>query len=256
MPRKFSRNLSAAKIKENKVEISNYYKRDVDEMSSKIASGVNQEHLQLHFYKTLRKYNIRSGLSMQLHYNNSYQARAVFTDHNYCKNAEEKYDKDILCSQFASSDTEGESQPNDSLVTTPLLSENTEETLQNDEHILMHEKRQDEILHLLGFLRGTKETKIKVKLPHYSKLEPCGFIYAPVKQGSEEWHSLRVGIVTASKLPRLLGFSGHKEFSQAWFCIYNKVDERKVAPKKFKTFSRGIEFEGRALQLFEDLSGV
>ena len=108
----------------------------------------------------------------------------------------------------------------------------------------------------MGLCRGTKETKIKVKLPDYSKLERCGFNYAPVKQGSEEWHSLRVGIVTANKLPRLLGFCGHKEFSQAWFCIHNKVDERKVAPKKFKNFSRGIEFEGRALQLLEDLSGV
>ena len=66
----------------NDIEISHYYKRDVDEMSSKIASGVNQEHLQLHFYMTLRKYNIRSGLSMQLNYNNSCQARD-FTDHNY-----------------------------------------------------------------------------------------------------------------------------------------------------------------------------
>ena len=40
--------------------------------------------------------------------------------------------------------------------------------------------------------------------------------------------------MTASKLPRLLGFCGHKEFSQAWFCIHNKVDERKVAPEKIK----------------------
>ena len=77
-----------------------------------------------------------------------------------------------------------------------------------------------------------------------------------MQQGSEEWHSLRVGTVTASKLPRLLGFNGQKEFNQAWVCIHNKVDERKVAPKKFKNFSRGIEFEGRAIQLFEDLSGL
>ena len=53
----------------NDIEKNNYYKRDVNEMSSKIARGVSREHLQLHFYKTLRKYNIKSGLSMQLHYN-------------------------------------------------------------------------------------------------------------------------------------------------------------------------------------------
>lgn len=240
------------------IDRNTYYKRDVDEMVSKIASNVSREHLQLHFYKTLKKYNIRSGLSVQLHYNNSYRARTVFIDHSYCKKAEENFDKDVLCPRFASPDSHGDSQSNDDLATTPPLTESTEETLQDDEHIrvLMHEKQQDEISHLLGLLRDTKETTIKVKLPPYSKLEPCGFNYAPVQQGSEEWHSLRVGTVTASKLPRLLGFNGHKEFTQAWFCIHNKVDERKVAPKKFKNFSRGIEFEGRAIQLFEDLSGL
>lgn len=68
-PLKFSPKDSAVT---DDTEKSNYYKRDVDEMSSKIARDVNREHFQLHFYKTLRKYNIKSGLSMQLHYNNSY----------------------------------------------------------------------------------------------------------------------------------------------------------------------------------------
>ena len=216
------------------IDKNTYYKRDVDEMASKIASNVSREHLQLHFYKTLRKYSIRSGLSVQLHYNNSYRARTVFTDHSYCKNAEENFDKDVLCPRFASPDTQGDSHSNDDLATTSPLPERTEETvsLQDGEHIsiLMHEKQQDEISHLLELLRDTKETTIKVNLPHYSKLEPFGFNYAPVQQGSEEWHSLRVGTVTASKLPRLLGFNGQKEFNQAWFCIHNKVDERKVAP--------------------------
>lgn len=45
----------------------------------------------------------------------------------------------------------------------------------------MNEKQQGEILHLLELLRGTKKTTIEVKLPLYSKLEPCGFNYAPVE---------------------------------------------------------------------------
>ena len=197
-------------------------------MVSKIASNVSREHLQLHFYKTLKKYNIRSGLSVQLYYNNSYWARTVFVNHGYCKKGEENFDKDVLCPRFASPDSHGDSQSNDDLATTPPLTESTEDTLR----VLMHEKQQDKISHLLGLLRNTKET-IKVKLPHYSKLETCGFNYDPVQQGSEEWHSLRVGTVTASKFQRLLGFNGHKKFTQAWFCIHNKVDDRKVAPKKF-----------------------
>ena len=144
-------------------------------MASKIASNVSREHLQLHFYKTLRKYNITSGLSVQLHCNNSYRARTVFIDHSYCKNAEENFDKDVLCPRFASPDTQGDSHLNDDLATTSPLPESTEETVspQDGEHIsvLMHEKRQDEISHLLELLRDTKETTIKVKLPHYSKLE-------------------------------------------------------------------------------------
>lgn len=125
-------------------------------MVGKIASDVSQQDLQLHFYTTLRKYNIRSGLSMQLHCNNSYQARTVFTDHNYYKNTGEKYDKDILCPKFANPDTQGENHSNDDLVTTPLHSENTE-TLQDNKHILMNEKQQGEILHLLELLRGTRK---------------------------------------------------------------------------------------------------
>lgn len=74
-----------------------------------------------------------------------------------------------------------------------------------------------------------------------------------VQLGSEEWHSLRVGTVTASKLQRLFCLFGHKEFNPDWLCIHNNVDERKVAPKKFKNFSWGIKFEGRAIKLFEDL---
>lgn len=72
---------------------------------------------------------------MQLHYNKSNRDRTVFTDHNCCKNTEEKYDKDILYQMFASQDTQGESHLlNDNVVTAPFLTENAE-ALQNSEHV-------------------------------------------------------------------------------------------------------------------------
>jgi len=67
-----------------------------------------------------------------------------------------------------------------------------------------------------------------------------------VEQGAGEWQSL----------PSLLGFCGHKQFDQAWFCIHNKLDENKVAPKKFKNYTRGVEFEGKAIELFEKTTGI
>lgn len=98
---------------------------------------------------------------MQLHYNKSHRARTVFTNHNCCKNTEEKSD-DILCQKFASPDTKGESHLlNDNVVTTPLLIENAE-ALQNNEHISMHEKQQDEIL-FSQLLRRTNENNNKSK---------------------------------------------------------------------------------------------
>lgn len=75
-------------------------------------------------------------------------------------------------------------------------------------------------------------------------------------QGSSEWHSLRVGVISASKLPYLLGFHGQKEFIRSWFFIHNNIDESLAAPKKFKNFARGHQFEGKAIELFEELSGL
>jgi len=63
-------------------------------------------------------------------------------------------------------------------------------------------------MHLLDLLQDTEEDKITVSLPKYNRLDPSGFNYVPVKQGSRQWHTLRVGIITASKIPYLLGFHG------------------------------------------------
>ena len=38
-------------------------------------------------------------------------------------------------------------------------------------------------------------------------------------EGSNEWYKQRVGKITSSKLPTLIGLSGKNEFDKAWECI-------------------------------------
>ena len=207
-------------------------KRDVEEMSGQVMNGLEGQRVQQHFYKTLRKYGINSGLAVQLHYNNSYHARTVFHDHDYCKNVEEFYDKNVLSPRFENVDGHDVWHSN---LSVNYSSEGTEpdavivvkETvdLEDNIHILMHEHQQKEVMHLLDLLQDTKESKIKVSLPKYNRLDSSGFNYVSVKQGSTQWHALRVGIITASKIPYLLGFHGQKEFEHAWLCVHNKIDE-------------------------------
>ena len=56
------------------------------------------------------------------------------------------------------------------------------------------------------------------------------------KQGSNEWYKQRVGNITSSKLPTLIGLSGKNQFHKAWECIRNKVPEES---KSFLNFKRG-----------------
>lgn len=79
---------------------NSWLKRDVEDISGQMMKDLNSHRVQQHFYKTLRKYGINSGLAMQLHYNNSYYARTVFSDHDYCKDFEELYDNKVLRTRF------------------------------------------------------------------------------------------------------------------------------------------------------------
>lgn len=69
--------------------------------------------------------------------------------------------------------------------------------------------------------------------------------YAPVDQCSKNWKAIRIGVITASKTPALLGFCGLKEFDNAWFAITNKIDESKLNPKRAElpNFIRGKQVE-------------
>ena len=110
---------------------------------------------------------------------------------------------------------------------------------------------------LLNLLTESQDEIITVKIPELKEVKPSlrNNQYIDVAQGTPEWLATRVGVITASKLPSLLGFCGNKEFDSSWFCIHNKVDERICRPKKFKNFQRGNSYEKEALQSFSELTG-
>ena len=71
-------------------------------------------------------------------------------------------------------------------------------------------------------------------------------------QRSEGWFHKRIGKVTSSKAPALIGLQGREEFVETWDCIVNKKEE---PPKNF-SFQRGIKFEPSAVKCFSAASGA
>lgn len=110
---------------------------------------------------------------------------------------------------------------------------------------------------MLNLLTESQDEIITVKIPELKVVKPSlrNNQYIDVTQGTPEWLATRVGVITASKLPSLLGFCGNREFDSSLFCIHNKVDERICRPKKFKDFQRGNSYEKEALQSFSELTG-
>ena len=72
-------------------------------------------------------------------------------------------------------------------------------------------------------------------------------------QRSECWFRERIGKVTSSKAPALIGLQGRKEFIETWDCIVNNKEE---PPKNFRNFQRGIKFESSAVDCFRSDSGA
>lgn len=94
---------------------------------------------------------------------------------------------------------------------------------------------------LLNLFSQSNYEIISVKLPKYEKVDIIsGSNYVDVFQGSSEWFTNRIGVITASKWPTLLGMNGHKEFDAAWFCVNNKLDKSTYRPKKFKCMKSSI----------------
>ena len=69
----------------------------------------------------------------------------------------------------------------------------------------------------------------------------------PVTQRSSEWFTKRIGKVTASKAPSVIGLQGKREFLETWDCIKNKKTE---PSKHFRNYERGIKFEAEAAESF------
>ena len=72
-------------------------------------------------------------------------------------------------------------------------------------------------------------------------------------QRSEDWFRERIGKVTSSKAPALIGLQGGEQFVETWNCIVNKKEE---PPKNFRNFQRGITFEPSAVECFRAESGA
>ena len=64
---------------------------------------------------------------------------------------------------------------------------------------------------------------------------------SPVHQCTNDWRALRVGIISASKVPALLRFCEIKEFDSAWFALRNNIDESILNRRRSKlpNFIRG-----------------
>ena len=71
-----------------------------------------------------------------------------------------------------------------------------------------------------------------------SQKEPTSLLqksnYVPVDQCTLGWRALRVGVITASKAPALLGLCGVQEFDNAWFAIKNNIDKTVMNPRRAK----------------------
>ena len=87
---------------------------------------------------------------------------------------------------------------------------------------------------------------------HVSRVNSNEMIDTP-KQGSKAWHQLRVGKITSSKLPALVGLSGTTRFLQSGCNVRSKIEEER---RQFANFDRGIIFEQVAANHFYEISGL
>ena len=90
--------------------------------------------------------------------------------------------------------------------------------------------------------------EIFLNLRNKSAIKPQGTNNHIVFQNTEAWQEIRKGVLTASKLPYLLGLYGEAKFNSYWFCVRNKVSEKSMFQTQFQNFERGHKFEGAALK--------
>ncbi|KAJ7377178.1 hypothetical protein OS493_030377 [Desmophyllum pertusum] len=114
------------------VEKSDWSKRDVNGMVSRIRNGIKETgvNVESHIYDQLKKYDVKSGLFQQLHYNYNYNYRLkqALQDHNYAKDC--WYDEQVLKPRF--------SVHNSDVWHAPLLPDNniTEDPITEDHQLV------------------------------------------------------------------------------------------------------------------------
>lgn len=83
---------------------SDWSKRDVNGMVSRIRKGIQETgvNIESHIYDQLKKYDVKSGLFEQLHYNYNYRLKQALQDHNYAKDC--SYDDQVLKPRFSMND--------------------------------------------------------------------------------------------------------------------------------------------------------
>ena len=98
-------------------------------------------------------------------------------------------------------------------------------------------------------------TEIYLNLQGKQATAPQGINYHSVDQNTDAWKELRKGLITASKIPYLVGLHGEDKFNKYWYCIKNNVNESVIFPSKFRNFECGHIYEEKAVTFFEKDSG-
>ena len=78
-------------------------------------------------------------------------------------------------------------------------------------------------------------------------------IYPECRQGTEEWLLQRVGKITSSQGPYLIGHYGCRLFQESWDCIQKCIPER---ARMLPNFERGKQFESEAAKHFKRISDI
>ena len=95
--------------------------------------------------------------------------------------------------------------------------------------------------------------EIFLNLRNKSAIKPQGTNYHIVSQNTEAWQEIRKGVLTASKLPYLLGLYGEAKFSSYWFCVRNKVSESRCFQPNFKILKRDTSLREMPLKILKVL---
>ena len=191
-------------------DYSDWYRRDVSKIEEEVKVKVGQlKPVEDHVYSVLSKYKKQSPLFLHLGYKKEYQERA----------AGRKYNEEVL---------------------KPRFQNNTEAIWRPQKPIESHQRSNSVTATCASESQDCHQEMTSLLLRSN---------YVPVDQCTLEWRALRVGVITASKAPALLGFCGVKEFDNAWFAIKNNIDETVMNPKRAKlpNFIRGKMEEKKML---------